>query len=226
MRCVTPWSRKRADDDLRHSEARYRSLVESLPLHMFRKDLEGRLVYANQTYLNEIGLPWNQLEGKTDYDLFPRHLAEKYRRDDARVISSRRVFEDVEEHRQPHGETIYVQVLKSPVYDAHGNVVGIQGMFWDVSARQRAEEALRASDARFRSLTRSNVMGILMVHQDGPISEANDAFLDLGRLFAGGVSRGPPPLGQAHRPGIWPGSTGRGSSSSSPRALRRPGKRS
>jgi PAS domain S-box-containing protein len=171
--------RKRADDDLRHSEARYKSLVESLPLHMFRKDLEGRLVYANQNYLNEMGLPWEQLEGKTDYDLFPRHLAEKYRRDDARVISSRRVFEDVEEHRQPHGETIYVQVLKSPVYDARGNVVGIQGMFWDVSARKRAEEALRASDARFRSLTRSNVMGILMVHEDGAITEANEAFLDL-----------------------------------------------
>jgi two-component system, sensor histidine kinase and response regulator len=171
--------RKRADDELRHSEARYRSLVESLPLNVFRKDLEGRLVYANQNYLNEIRIPWEQLQGKSDYELFPAHLAEKYRRDDAAVVTSRKVFEDVEEHRHPNGETIYVQVLKSPVYDAHGNVVGTQGMFWDVSPRKRAEEALRASDARFRSLVHSNVMGILMVHQDGSISEANDAFLDL-----------------------------------------------
>jgi two-component system, sensor histidine kinase and response regulator len=171
--------RKRADDELRHSEARYRSLVESLPLNVFRKDLDGRLVYANQNYQHEIGLTWDQLTGKTDYDLFPPHLAEKYRRDDAAVLASRKVFEDVEEHRHPNGDTIYVQVLKSPVYDAHGNVVGIQGMFWDVSARRRAEEALRASDARFRSLVRSNVMGILMVHMDGSISEANDAFLSL-----------------------------------------------
>jgi PAS domain S-box-containing protein len=171
--------RQRADDELRHSEARYRSLVESLPLNVFRKDGDGRLVYANQNYQNEIHMSWEQLKGKTDYDLFPPHLAQKYRRDDAIVTASRKVFEDVEEHRQPNGETIYVQVLKSPVYDAHGAVVGIQGMFWDVSAKRRAEEALRASDARFRSLVRSNVMGILVVHEDGSISEANDAFLEL-----------------------------------------------
>ena len=163
---------------MRHSEARYRSLVESLPLNVFRKDLDGRLVYANQNYQHEIGLTWDQLSGKTDYDLFPPHLAEKYRRDDAAVLASRKVFEDVEEHRHPNGETIYVQVLKSLVYDAHGNVVGIQGMFWDVSARRRGG-GTAGQRCAFRSLVRSNVMGILMVHMDGSISEANDAFLSL-----------------------------------------------
>ena len=126
------------------------------------------------------------------------------------VLASRKVFEDVEEHRQPNGETIYVQVLKSPVYDAHGNVVGIQGMFWDVSARRRAEEALRASDARFRSLVRSNVMGILMVHMDGSISEANDAFLSLVGYDRNDFGLGPVALGQARPRRSMPRSTSAG----------------
>ncbi|MGE3315875.1 MAG: PAS domain S-box protein, partial [Planctomycetaceae bacterium] len=173
--------RKRLDDELRDTEALYGSLVESLPLNVFRKDLDGRLVFANQLYCQQTRTSWKDLVGKTDWDLFPPHLAEKYRRDDASVLEEGRVFEDIEEHRQQNGETIYVHVLKAPVHDANGNVVGIQGMFWDVSDRRRAEEALRASDARFSSLVRSNVIGILMVHADGGISEANDAFLDLVR---------------------------------------------
>lgn len=182
--------RKRLDEELRDTEALYGSLVESLPLNVFRKDLEGRLVFANQLYCQQMRKTWKELEGKTDWDLFPAHLAEKYRRDDADVLEAGKVFEDIEEHRQQDGETIYVHVLKAPVHDANGNVVGIQGMFWDVSDRRRAEEALRASDARFSSLVRSNVIGILMVHADGAISEANDAFLDLVGYSQAELERG------------------------------------
>jgi len=74
------------------------------------------------------------------------HLAEKYRRDDAAVLASRKVFEDVEEHRQPNGETIYVQVLSRPFTMRTATSSEFRD-FWDVSARRRAEEALRASDA-------------------------------------------------------------------------------
>ena len=57
------------------TEARYQSLVESLPLNVFRKDLGGRLVFANQRYCHEMGRPLGELIGKTDYELFPRRLA-------------------------------------------------------------------------------------------------------------------------------------------------------
>jgi signal transduction histidine kinase/CheY-like chemotaxis protein/HPt (histidine-containing phosphotransfer) domain-containing protein len=53
------------------------------------------------------------------------------------------VFDTIEEHVRPDGETIYVQVLKTPVYDAREHVVGTQAIFWDVTDRKRSEEALR-----------------------------------------------------------------------------------
>ena len=171
--------RRQAQEALRETEARYESLVESLPLNVFRKNLDGELVFGNKSYCQSMKASWEDLVGKTDLDLFPPQLADKYRRDDARVISTGAALEDIEEHQKPDGEKIYVQVLKAPIRDAAGEIIGIQGMFWDVSARRRAEEALRVSDARFRKLVGSNIIGIITASYDGQVVEANDAFLEI-----------------------------------------------
>jgi PAS domain S-box-containing protein len=152
-RDITP--SKQAEVALRDSEALYHSLVETLPLNVFRKDLAGRLTFGNRRYLQTIGKPLEELLGKTDYDLFPTELAEKYRRDDRAVIEQRAVLEDVEEHQKPDGERIYVQVLKTPVYDSLGGVVGTQGIFWDVSDRKRAEEQMRQAKEAAESASRA-----------------------------------------------------------------------
>ncbi|OHB76064.1 MAG: hypothetical protein A2W31_16835 [Planctomycetes bacterium RBG_16_64_10] len=134
--------RRRTEQILRETEAVYRSLVDSLPLNVFRKDIHGRIAFGNQRYCETLGMPLEQLVGKDDTDLFPEQLASKYRRDDATVVETGTVLEDVEQHRKPNGELIYVHVLKAPVRDAQGSIVGVQGMFWDVTARKRAEAAL------------------------------------------------------------------------------------
>ena len=136
---------RRAELALMESEAIYSSLVDSLPLNMFRKDLQGRHVYANKRYCEILNMELEELMYKRDQDLFPEEQAKKYRMDDMRVISTGRVIEDVEEHVKPDGTRIYVQVLKAPVKDAAGNTVGLQGLFWDVTAKQQAEEELRAA---------------------------------------------------------------------------------
>jgi two-component system, sensor histidine kinase and response regulator len=136
---------KRAEKVLRDSQALYSSLVENLPVSVFRKDLEGHIVFGNRRYCETLGRPLEELLGKTDFDLFPPELAEKYRKDDASVLATGEGWEDVEEHRKPNGAMIYVHVLKTPVRDAEGNVTGIQGMFWDVTARKQAEAALEVA---------------------------------------------------------------------------------
>jgi PAS domain S-box-containing protein len=133
--------RKQAEDALRHSEALYQSLIDALPLHFFRKDLDGAFTFANQRFCDVLKLSLDDLLGKTDFDFYPVELAEKYLRDDHRVADTGETFEDIEEHRKPTGEIIHVQVLKAPVRDAQGTVIGIQGIFWDVSMRMQAKAA-------------------------------------------------------------------------------------
>lgn len=133
---------KRIEEALRDSEALYHSLVESIPLNVFRKDLEGKFTFCNRRFCEVLGRPPNEILGKTDWDFFPKDLAEKYRGDDKKAIETGQVFEDIEEHQKPDGETIYVQVFKTPVRNSRGEVIGTQGLFWDVTERKRAEDAV------------------------------------------------------------------------------------
>lgn len=129
---------KQAEEALEQSEALYQSLIEALPLHFFRKDLDGAFTFANRRFCDVLKISLDDLLGKTDFDFYPIELAEKYLRDDHRVIDTGETFEDIEEHRKPTGELIHVQVLKAPVYDTQRAIIGIQGVFWDVSGRVRA----------------------------------------------------------------------------------------
>ena len=140
---------------LEEAKAIYHSLVESLPINVFRKDREGRIVYGNARYCRSLGKSLEELLGKTDHDLFSPPLAEKYRQDDRWVLQTGLPFHDIEEHVNHDGNLIYVEVLKAPVTDSSGRRVGIQGMFWDVSERKRAEEALRQAKEIAESASRA-----------------------------------------------------------------------
>jgi PAS domain S-box-containing protein len=132
----------RMEAALRDSEALYHSLVESLPQNILRKDLEGRFTFGNQRFCAMLGKRLDDIVGKTDFDFFPEELAAKYRRDDAQVMQTGNPLETIEEHVPPGGTKLYVQVVKTPVYDARGVLLGTQGIFWDVTERERAKEEL------------------------------------------------------------------------------------
>ena len=133
--------RKRAEKEVRDSEALYSSLVETLPVHVLRKNLDGRFTFANQLFCDLLGKPLEEIIGKTDFDFYPEELAQKYRRNDREVVGTGKLFEAVEENIKGD-ETRYVQVMKSPVRDASGKIIGIQAIFWDVTGRKKAEAAL------------------------------------------------------------------------------------
>jgi PAS domain S-box-containing protein len=147
--------RKEAEELVRASEALYHSLVEYLPQNIFRKDLEGRFTFANRKFCAILGKPLHQIVGKTDYDFFPKELADKYRADDAEVVRAGNMFDTVEEHVTPEGSRLYVQVVKTPVHGPDGEIVGTQCIFWDVTDKKLQEEELRQAKAAAEAANRA-----------------------------------------------------------------------
>jgi phosphoserine phosphatase RsbU/P len=138
--------RRRHEEELRNSETLYHSLVETLPQNIFRKNLQEQFTFANQRFCQTLGRDLKDIVGKTDFDFFPAELAAKYQKDDQLILETGKMFEAVEENQPPGGDKLYVNVVKTPLYDASGRIIGLQGIFWDITEKRRAEEALRLAN--------------------------------------------------------------------------------
>lgn len=138
--------RNRAEEARQQSELRYRALIESLPQMIFAKDTSLCYLSCNQNYADLLGIRSEEFIGKTDYDFFNRELADKYRTDDRRIMASGKAEEIVEEVTL-NGSTMTVQTVKAPFRDATGSIIGVLGIFWDISADKRAEQKLREQAA-------------------------------------------------------------------------------
>jgi PAS domain S-box-containing protein len=135
---------------LRESEALHQSLMDNLPLCVFRKDSRGRFIFCNRAFCSALKRPAEKIIGKTDLDFYPQELAQKYIYDDRRVLETGEILEAVEEHQDPDGERRYIQVVKAPFVDSHGDIIGVQCLYWDITVGKQAEAELARTAAEFR----------------------------------------------------------------------------
>ncbi|MBU1076873.1 MAG: PAS domain S-box protein [Spirochaetes bacterium] len=124
------------------SEARYRTLVENIPQKIFLKDKNYKWVSVNQKMADDLGIKPEEVVGKVDSDFFPKALADKYRKDDIRIMETGRT-EDIEEKYVQDEEERWVHTIKTPVSDKNGNITGVMGVFWDITEQKQAGERLR-----------------------------------------------------------------------------------
>ena len=166
--------RKQVEEALRNSQALYFSLVENLPQSVFRKDCDGRFVFASEKFCQGLHRAPEDIVGRTDADLFPPELAQAYRRDDLRVMETGKVLDQEEKHVTPDGRELFVHVIKTPLRDAQGRSIGVQGVFWDITERKQSEAAILASETRYRRLFEAARDGILILDAvTGKVVDAN-----------------------------------------------------
>lgn len=179
------------------SETAHRTLLEHLPVHVLQKDLDGRFVFVSQSFSQLLGQTVDDVLGKTDYDFYEVGIADKFRKDDLRVVRDGLIVDDVERTQQPNGTIAFMQVRKAPLRDASGTIIGVQGIFWDVTETLSGRLQLQRIESWAHALIQAALDAVLIVDIDGRVLEVNPAVATiLGYQQQGGEH---PPLGDIMR---------------------------
>jgi PAS domain S-box-containing protein len=142
--------RKRTEESLKKSHAFIRQIIDTDPNFVFAKDRQGRFTLVNQAVADCYGTTVEELLGKTDADFNPNcHFQEK----DRDVFDSLKdLFIREETITDASGSVHWLQTVRRPLFDEHGRATQVLGVATDITQRKLADDALRESEERFRTL--------------------------------------------------------------------------
>ncbi len=137
--------RHRAEIDLEETNRTLRLVLDTIPVSVFWKDLQGRYVGGNRSFSEGAELASHKdLVGKTDYELMFSAQADLYRNDDRAVINSgeARLFHE-DQHIRDDGTIKWLLTNKVPMRDDQENIIGVLGTYQDITDRKNAENELQ-----------------------------------------------------------------------------------
>jgi PAS domain S-box-containing protein len=130
------------------------AVLENSTAIVYVKDLQGRYLLISRRYETLFGVSQEQLAGRTDYDVFPKEVADAVRANDSRVLATRTPLEF--EEVVPHGDVMHTYIsLKFPISGPSGAPYAVCGISTDITARKHAEFRLLAEHAVAQTLAQS-----------------------------------------------------------------------
>jgi PAS domain S-box-containing protein len=170
--------RKRAEQELRESEERLEAIMDNSPAVIYLKDGEGRYMLVNHHHETLFHVARGRIKGITDYDIFPKEMADAFRANDLKVIEAGTPLEFEEVVPQDDGMHIYLS-NKFPLYDSSGALYGVCGISMDITERKQMEEQEIAGRERaeswFQSLIDTTQDAVVSIDRESRIGLFNPA---------------------------------------------------
>ncbi len=176
--------RKEAEEEILESKNSLATLLESIPTPVFYKDINGRYLGFNQAYEDFFGKTKDELIGKSVFDISPVKLAGIYHAKDVELFERPGTQTYETQVKDARGVLHDVVFYKATMTNSRGKVTGLIGTILDITDRKQAENALKKSEERYRTVFETTGSATIIVEEDTTISLVNTEFC---RLF--GYSR-------------------------------------
>jgi len=169
-------ARKKMEEQLVETARQMQGILDNIPDIAWLKDRKSRFIGANEAFGKACGVRPGDLVGKTDLDIWPRELAERYRDDDREVMKSG-IRKRVEEPLVDKDGTVrWIETIKSPVVDGKGEVVGTAGIARDITESRLTREKIENAAEQWRN-TFDSISDMISIHDlSYRITRVNRAF--------------------------------------------------
>ncbi|NEW81388.1 MAG: PAS domain S-box protein [Mariniphaga sp.] len=171
---------KRAEMALRNSETSLRTLVQAIPDLIWAKDPEGAYLSCNTMFERFFGAREAEIVGKTDYDFVDKELADFFHEHDRKAMFAEKpsineewiTFAD-------DGHRVFLETIKTPMYDAAGTLIGVLGIGRDITERKKAEEELTKQKYFFEQIFMQSSVSTQILDREGWCERINPKLSEL-----------------------------------------------
>ncbi|MFH0976580.1 MAG: PAS domain S-box protein [Spirochaetota bacterium] len=172
--------RKRIENALRESEEKYRTLIENMQDCVYRSDLKGSITFASQSVARLLGCPSAEwMIGKNISQNFYYHPDERGELLKKLQTNGKVTNYEVTLKRVDNGQPVIISTSSHYYYDKDGNIMGVEGVFNDISQRKQAEDALLESKQRMSEIFNFLPDATFVVDKDKKIIAWNRALEEL-----------------------------------------------
>jgi len=176
--CLNTTAHRKVKAALQASEARLRTLIDTLPDLVWLKNTQGVYLACNRRFERFFGAAEADIVGKTDYAFVDRELADFFReKDQAAMAAGKACMNEEKITFADDGHHEILETIKTPMVDEEGKIAGVLGVARDITSRKRSEERIRLSEEKFSKIfaMAPDVIAITRL-KDGKIIDVNIGF--------------------------------------------------